>query len=205
MIDMDELEKIDKMIEQPKRKRGRPKGSVNKNKQPPREAVAGGLVPAAGPAIIPVSDAGGGGEVPDLITSCMEIRSHVDLNDPATLWNAMSQYLQLCSMSGMKISNGLMYLSCGISRDTIHEWSTGGRRKSNPEYRKFALMCKEICSAAREQYGIEGKVNPILTIFHQKFYDGFTDVPKAEEAKDPLGEMQDARELAEKYKDIIMD
>lgn len=200
---MDELQKIDDMIEQPpKRKPGRPKGSMSKNKRSPTTVLT---VTGQTAKLVPGGDAAGGGAVPDLIGECMKIRAGVNLNDPATLWDAMSKYLQLCAMSGMKISNSLMYLSCGVSRTTISEWEHGTKKKGDPEYRKFASMCREVCAAAREQYGLEGKVNPILTIFHQKFYDGFTDVPQPQEASDPLGEMQDARELAEKYKDLIMD
>lgn len=143
--------------------------------------------------------------VPEFISECVRIRSTVDLDNPDTLWNAMEQYLQLCAMSGLKISNSFMYLSCGISRPTVSDWFHGTRRQNNPEYKRFATMIKEICAAAREQYGLEGAVNPILTIFHQKFYDGFMDNPKEEAVNDPLGEMQDPKELAQKYKDIILD
>ena len=199
---MDELQKIDKMVEQPKRKPGRPKGSMSKNKRNPNTVLT---VTGQTAALVPGTDPAGGGGVPDLIGECMKIRAEVDLNNPETLWAAMSKYLQLCAMSGMKVSNSLMYLSCGVSKATISEWEHGNRKKGNPEYKKFASMCREVCAAAREQYGLEGKVNPILTIFHQKYYDGFTDIPQPQEAQDPLGEMQDARELAEKYKDLILD
>lgn len=117
----------------------------------------------------------------------------------------MEQYINLCAMSGMKISNSTLYLACGVSRVCIHDWEYGLKRQNNPEYRKFAVMCRTICAAAREQYGIDGSVNPILTIFHQKYYDGFTDTPQVDQTKDPLGEITDPKELAEKYKDIIVD
>ena len=146
-----------------------------------------------------------GTEVPTLIAGCMAIRQGVDLDNPATLWNAMNQYIQLCATTGLKISNSFMYLACGVSRATVSEWYLGTKRQNNPEYRQFATMMKEICAAAREQYGIEGQTNAILTIFHQKFYDGFVDNPGSEQYADPLGEIQDPQKLAEKYRDIITD
>ena len=208
--------------EQPKRKRGRPPGSPNKNGTPvgrPKgsgrpvthlelDTIPGGHSDVVGTGtkalnvIEPVSE---GVEVPTLIAGCVSIRQTVDLDDPATLWNAMNQYIQLCANTGMKISNSFMYLACGVSKQTISEWYLGNKRQNNPEYRQFASMIKEICAAAREQYGIEGKTNPILTIFHQKYYDGFVDNPGAESYADPLGEIQDPQKLAEKYKDIITD
>ena len=152
-----------------------------------------------------LSAAAEAGAVPMMIRGCLDIRAEVNLDDPASLWEAMENYVSLCSLSGMKISNSMLYLACGVSRETISDWTTGKRRKDNPEYKKFALMCRELCGAAREQYGIEGKVNPILTIFHQKFYDGLKDAPAPDAPDDPLGEIQDPIKLAEKYKDMIID
>lgn len=143
--------------------------------------------------------------VPKMITTILAIRNTVDLDNPMTLWNAMELYLNLCSNTGMKISNSTLYTACGIDRRTIHDWEYGLRRQNNPEYRKFAQMAKMVCAAAREQYGIEGQVNPILTIFHQKFYDGLKDNPPDEAAENPLGEITDPEKLAEKYADIILD
>ena len=143
--------------------------------------------------------------VASMIQTVIAIRQTVDLDNPATIWNALEQYLTLCSISGMKISNSTLYMACGVSRFDVHNWEYGLRRQNNPEYRRFALMAKEICAAAREQYGIEGQVNPILTIFHQKFYDGFKDNPAEEAAENPLGEITDPKKLAEKYKDLITD
>lgn len=98
-----------------------------------------------------------------------------------------------------------MYMACGVGRNDIHHWEFGLRRQNNPEYRRFAIMCREICAAAREQYGIEGQVNPILTIFHQKYYDGFKDNPPDNAVENPLGDIEDPQKLAEKYADIIVD
>ena len=201
----------------PKRKRGRPPGTKNKpgsrvgrkkgEEMRPHttvelEALPGGKGSRSLSIIDPTQE---GMEVPSLIAGCIQIRQGVDLDNPATLWNALEQYIQLCAASGMKITNSFLYLACGVSRQIVSEWYLGNKRNSNPEYRRFATMAKEICAAAREQYGIEGKTNPILTIFHQKFYDGFRDDPGTESYSDPLGEIQDPQKLAEKYKDLITD
>ena len=145
------------------------------------------------------------GAVPDMIRTVLAIRQTVDLDNPATLFNAMEQYLSLCSQTGMRITNQTLYMACGVGRTDIFNWKHGERRQNNPAYRQFAEMCQLVCAAAREQYGIEGQVNPILTIFHQKAYDGLSDTPRDEEVRDPLGEISDPQKLAEKYKDIPLD
>lgn len=206
------------MDEQPvKRKRGRPPGSKNK---PGHHAgrKKGELVrPETELHLADSSDLrrqrsltvkapeNTGVEVPSLIAGCVAIRQTVDLDNPITLYNAMEQYLNLCANTGMKITNAFMYLACGVSKQAISEWYLGHKRQNNPEYREFASLVKQVCAAAREQYGVEGQTNAILTIFHQKFYDGFVDNPGAEEYADPLGEIQDPQKLAEKYKDLITD
>lgn len=207
------------MDEQPvKRGRGRPKGTTNKPGHKAGRPVGSGrptveIIDSRNnksmivkePEVIRGSAETGNSSVPNLISSCLAIRETVDLENPSTLFSALEQYLTLCAMSGMKISNAMLYFSCGVQKNAIYDWYHGNQRKGSPEYKRFASLVKEICSAAREQYGIEGQTNPILTIFHQKFYDGFRDDPQIDEAHDPLGESQDPQKLAEKYKDIIVD
>lgn len=132
----------------------------------------------------------------------LAIADTVDTDDIGSLYKGLERYIQLCGETGVLIGNNALYTALGISRVTICTWLRGTRRQNNPEYRKFAELVKQICGAAREQYGVEGIVDPILTIWHQKFYDGFVDDPPREEAHDPLGELPDQRRFAkmmEKY------
>lgn len=201
------------MDEQPiKRKRGRPPGHHDgrpkgSGKKIPVDDTKGGEIMLSPPRTITPTKEGNQdtAAVPNMIVSCMAIRRSVDLENPITLFNAMEQYISLCAMSGMKISNSMLYYACNVTRTVVYDWLHGRARKGNPDYKRFAETVKEICSAAREQYGLEGQVNPILTIFHQKYYDGFRDNPQIDDVLDPLGENQDPEKLAEKYKDIILD
>lgn len=128
------------------------------------------------------------------------IRQTVDLHDPQTLHDALNMYLNYCSKTGFFISNRGLYYSCRVSRDCICKWSNGSRKAHDPRYREFANLARQVCSAAREQYGVEGQVNPILTIWHQKFYDGYRDYsPDDSPITSPLGDMPNAAELIRKY------
>lgn len=133
------------------------------------------------------------------------IAAKVDHNKPETLWRALSQYIDFCSKTGMIIGNNSCYYACGISKETAAAWYRGTRRGNNPEYHRFAEMLKTICAAAREQYGLEGVVNPILTIFHQKHFDGFTDTPQIMDIRHPLGDLPDAEKLIKKYGGLYSD
>lgn len=128
------------------------------------------------------------------------IRQTVDLHDPQTLCNALHRYLDYCARTGFFITNKSLYYALRVSRDCICKWSNGSRKAHDPRYREFANLARQICAAAREQYGVEGQVNPILTIWHQKFYDGFADTPQPEKTYNPLGDMlPDAGEIIRKW------
>lgn len=127
------------------------------------------------------------------------IAETVNKDDPSTLWGAIDKYLQYCAVSGLLISNTSFYRALGISKETMHAWSHGTRKAHNPEYKEFALFVKRFCAAAREQYGIEGIVSPLMTIWLQKHYDGFTDNPPQEIERNPLGEIKDPGKIARKY------
>ena len=133
-----------------------------------------------------------------------QIRKTVNLNDPSTLWSALDSYLRFCCDTGFMIGNTSLYYAVGISKETASKWSKGQRKAHNPEFKRFADMAKEICACAREQYGVEGLVNPILTIFHQKKYDGFRDDPPDDSIPIPLEDV-DIAKLERKYRSLTDD
>ena len=127
------------------------------------------------------------------------IRQTVSLDDPNTLWQALDSYLRFCADTGFLIGNKTLYYACRVSKETVFTWSHGTRKQHNPEYKRFADMLKTVCACAREMYGLEGIVSPVMTIFHQKFYDGFKDDPGDEVIPNPLGDLPDADKLIQKY------
>lgn len=127
------------------------------------------------------------------------IRETVSLDDPQTLNAALTMYINYCCRTGFYIGNKSLYYACHTSKETISKWSNGTRKAHDPRFREFANLARQICAAAREQYGIEGYTNPILTIWMQKVYDGYTDTPQPERDYNPLGDMPNAAELIRKY------
>lgn len=127
------------------------------------------------------------------------IAATVDHERPQTLWCALWRYIAFCADTGMLLTNKGCYRAVACSKETIHAWSAGTRKQHDPQYKLFADLVRQICAAAREQYGLEGEVNPILTIWHQKFYDGFTDTPHEKNIPNPLGDLPDAEKLIKKY------
>ena len=139
-----------------------------------------------------------------IIMAVQEISKDADLNDVSTLKNCFDRYLEFCYKHNVIVTNMCAYLACGVSKQTISAWSLGqNRANGHPEYKEFADYVKQMCAANREQLAVEGKVNPIISIFHQKTHDGFDDRPANHMflVDDEHVELS-ASEIAEKYAGI---
>lgn len=134
---------------------------------------------------------------------CAEIGKKSDYNDPEKMLECFGEYLTTAEEYGWRVGNMTAYLAMGVTKSQIEEWYNGGARASDPRYKQLATYVKTVCAAYREQLGLEGAIHPALTIFWQRNYDGLTneDIVRVEQAN-PLGERLDAKEIAEKYKDI---
>lgn len=138
-----------------------------------------------------------------VIMAINEISKDADFNDIDSLYNCVSKYIEFCYEHGVNITNGGAYAACGVSRQTISEWSHGQKRAaSSPEHQQFAKYLQQLCSINREQMMVDGKLNPIIGIWWQKNYDGFTDHPVAAvEIGDEEPEVSES-EIAQKYAGI---
>lgn len=134
------------------------------------------------------------------------VRAHSDINNIDSLYECFEAYLKMCTIYGQKISNQAAYFACGVSPQLVKSWRLRQSRASDPRYAKFAEDILAYCSAIREQYGVQGETNNILTMFHQKVYDNFNDAPKPEETVAvSSSEHEDAETIAKKYANIPID
>lgn len=138
-----------------------------------------------------------------MLETCAKLGLSANINDPQDLIDHFHQYLDLCAEYGWKVGNLTAYLAMGVAKQTVDDWKLGKSRKDDPRYKQVADYIMSVCAANREQLGLEGAVHPALTIFWQRNFDGFTneDIVRVE-TNDPLGKIQDAKAIAEKYKDI---
>ena len=138
-----------------------------------------------------------------VVMAINEISKDADSSDIKSLYDCVTRYIEFCYEHGVNITNGGAYAACGVSRHTISQWAHGQKRAANdPAYQQFAKYIQQICSVNREQMMAEGKLNPIVGIWWQKNFDGFTDHPVAEiESGDDDPDLT-ATEIAEKYAGI---
>lgn len=137
-----------------------------------------------------------------VIVETQRIAEQADRNNIETLYNCLFKYIELCRKYNVKFSNLGAYNACGVSKQTIYQWASGIKRKSNPEYAKFAHFVQAICAQYRETLMIEGKVNPIVGIWWQKNFDHFSDKPLPYAEISDGSEEPTSAEIAEKYKDM---
>lgn len=132
----------------------------------------------------------------------LAISQRADKNDPETLRQCFIDYLQLCIEKDHKISNLGAYMSIGISRQTASNWKLGKKHMKNSAYRELIEYIDLICAQAREELIMDNKLNPVIGIFWQKNFDGYTDQRIGEAVVNPLEVQSSAPDIAEKYQDI---
>ncbi len=130
------------------------------------------------------------------------IAQQADKNNPDTFYDCLDQYLNLCKMLNLNVTNMNAYAACGLTRFDIRDWLAGIRRKHDPRYKQFALYITRICSQYRETMMAEGKLSPITGIWWQKNYDHFEDQPKYLLPESDDHDELTSAEIAEKYKNI---
>lgn len=137
-----------------------------------------------------------------IIMAINEIGKDADTNDIESLYKCLDRYIKWCFDHNITITNAGAYAACGVSRQTISDWACGVKRVDQPEYKEFAVLIRQLCGINREQMMADGKLNPIIGIWWQKNFDGFTDKPQqlvesTEEDRDPT-----VNEIAQKYAGI---
>lgn len=131
------------------------------------------------------------------------IAINADDKDMNSMRKCFYAFCALAEATNMKVGNMTAYTAMGINTTTANNWRKGGPG-STPERRQLIEEVCAVCAATREMLGASGAINPVLTIFWQKNWDGFRDVTEHVAYQgDPLGEKQSPNEIAERYKDII--
>ena len=133
-----------------------------------------------------------------------QIAAKANVDDPQSLFDCLMEYLNLCMEQNIKISNMAAYAACGISSTDVRNWERGITRASDKRYKEFAQLLKSICAQYREQAMAENILNPVIGIWWQKNYDGFTDQPVLTDGADSgIETKEDPEEIAAKYRDLL--
>lgn len=128
----------------------------------------------------------------------------IDTKSPEALEARLAEYLAICERHGMKVGNQAMCMALGVDVNDLKRWAEG--LAPTPQLSLVAKKARSICSAFRESYMQDGKVNPVTGIFWQKNYDGLRDQQEhVVIPTNPLGEQPDPVRLQQKYLDSLPD
>ena len=212
---------------QPKRSRGRPKGSLNKPKQaepveetlpvPKKRGRKKGqkssytVSPAAlaqrrnnlAPKYARTDEEREyNARLIEHIMRIHEIASHADRHDLDSLRSCFAAYIRLCQEDGFSVSNLAAYSAMGFGG---YEHFTAFYRKDDPEIREFCQMVKATCSMFRESMVSDNKLNPVIGIFWQRNFDGLRN--DTEQVQSALEQDEDyaggSKAYKEKYRNLI--
>lgn len=120
-------------------------------------------------------------------------------NDVETMEKRFNFYLSKCDEYNIKPTNQGAYAAIGISQDDVNRWFHGGN--ANIDVVMFVKKVKQIMALYRETSMTEGKLNPVVGIFHQKNYDGLRDQQEIVAVTHTFQNQEDPSKLKQKYLD----
>lgn len=198
---------------QPKRGRGRPPGSKNRqmvikrfNSKPQYDPVTGdikarGMVMHTYTAPRNADESAYNARLIEHILAIHEIGLRADKQDVVSLKSCFIAYLQLCQKNGFNVSNLMAYAAIGMDKVLFQYYLT----KGSDEMKQFCKFVRETCSMFREGLISENKLNPVIGIFWQRNFDGLRN--DTEQVQNALEQEEDyntgTRAYKEKYKNLI--
>ena len=137
------------------------------------------------------------------VLECIKMGQMVDRSDPEQLYNALLNYVALCTKAGMPMLVKTATLACGIHKQDLHHWRSGKQKASDPRYKQFADMFDAIIGAGLEASAASGSVDRVLTIWWEKAHFNMIEGTGTEqEQEQPLGERVNSEDIIKKYGDL---
>lgn len=135
--------------------------------------------------------------------------TRVDFNDPEAVKRRIVDYFTFCDQQDMRCSVAGIAASLGIDRRRLHEARTGqiphGFKEKVP---KETIEMIDFAYSVYEQWledaMLRGAVHPVASIFLLKCNSGYQEEQKViVQNENPLGEIEDAQKIAERYQNIV--
>lgn len=138
------------------------------------------------------------------IAEVAKIGQRADTTDPESMLQCFCDYLDLAAERGQRIGNITAYMSMGISKRTAEYWAYGQFGGKDPRFKQLINYVQAVCASYRETLALNNKIHPAMAIFWQRNFDGLTneDIVRVD-VVDPLGEVKDRKQIADKYQDLI--
>lgn len=127
--------------------------------------------------------------------------SDVDITDKNAVEDRISQYFDLCYQNDMKPSVEGLALAFGTNRIQLLRYANGVVKKVPTEVSITLKKAYATLNAQMADYMQNGKINPVAGIFLMKNNMSYKDETEVViTPNQPLGEIQEAEVIADKYK-----
>ena len=114
------------------------------------------------------------------------------------------EYCSECYQTGQRMTVEKLALALGITRETLHQWETGGVG-ANARRTDIIKKTKDVISSYDAEMVTSGKMNPVPYIFRAKNYYGMKDQTDITiEPRQGITD-QDAETVAAKYAELPQD
>lgn len=202
MIYRDKKQKEEE-AEAPKKPRGRPKGSRNKQKMAEEKMLANWQNSPLSPMMredkADLNRAAGW-----FVGQCWALGQTVDHNSIESMQNALMKYVDLCTQSGMPMLVKTCHLALGLNQSTVTAWRNGKHRADDPRYKEFVQVMDAVVAAGIEAAGAAGSLDRVLTIWFEKAHFGlYEQQGLVVENADPFGEKRSSADIQKQYADIL--
>ncbi len=115
-------------------------------------------------------------------------------------------YFNHCADNDMKPTVTGLANSLGIDRRTLSDWGRGYRRGKKDNRTEIVRRAYNILEELWEDYMLNGKINPVSGIFIGKNHFDYADKSEVViRPESPLGEMEDAATIQNKYIESVAD
>lgn len=126
----------------------------------------------------------------------------IDTDDAEAVGVRLGEYFTICGKNGMKPSVAGMAMALGISRITLWEWVTTGRKGA--EVTNTLKRGYQLLNQVMEDYMQNGQINPVAGIFLMKNNFNYRDQQEMVVTPNtPLGELRNTEDLRQKYLDSV--
>lgn len=188
---------------EPPKKRGRPPGSKNKRTLAEEKMMTNWQNSPTAPMMredkAELNKAAGW-----FVAQCWQLGKTVNHEDPDSMMDALEKYVMLCTQSGMPMLVKTCHLALGLNANTVARWRNGTFRANDPRYKNFVEVMDAVVNAGIESAAAAGSIDRVLTIWWEKAHFNMVEGNGlSAEKEDALGEKKSAKEIAERYKDLL--
>lgn len=143
--------------------------------------------------------------VTEMVTDLIELRKMGKPKSDEEVKTRCDQYFRYCANSSLRPGIETLSLALGIDRRTLWAWSCG--RGCSPERAEIARAARQTVIAYVEAAQLNGKLNPVTSIFLLKNWANYRDAVQIEDVRqDALQATLSPEEIAERIrKDIPID